>query len=109
MDVMNRVFRPFLDLFVIVFIDDILVYSRSETEHADHLRTVLGGKGIRVDTQKIEAVKTWPRHTTLMEVHSFLGLAGYYRKFVEEFSSLSAPLTKLTQKGIKFQWTDACK
>lgn len=138
MDLMNRVFRPFLDLFVIVFIDDILVYSRSEAEHADHLRTVLrvlqkgklyakfskcefwlnyvaflgniiSGEGIRVDTQKIEAVKTWPRPTTPTEVHSFLGLAGYYRRFVEGFSSLSAPLTKLTHKGAKFQWTDACE
>ena len=138
MDLMNCVFKPFLDLFVIVFIDDILVYSRSQTEHADHLRTVLrvlqkgklyakfskcefwlnsvtflghiiSGEGVRVDTQKIEAVKTWPRPTTPTEVRSFIGLAGYYRRFVEGFSSLSAPLTKLTQKGAKFQWTNACK
>lgn len=125
MDLMNCVFRPFLDLFVIVFIDDILVYSSSEAEHADHLRTVLrvlqkgklyakfskcefwlnsvaflghiiSSKGIWVDTQKIEVVKTWPRPTTPTEVHSFLDLAGYYRRFVMGFSSLSAPLIKLT-------------
>ncbi|XP_070036669.1 uncharacterized protein [Nicotiana tomentosiformis] len=138
MDLMNSLFRPFLDLFVIVFIDDILVYSRSEDEHADHLRAVLqtlrdrklyakfskcefwlksvaflghivSDEGIKVDTQKIEAVKSWPRPTTPTEVRSFLGLAGYYRRFVEGFSSLSAPLTKLTQKETKFQWTEACE
>ena len=138
MDLMNRVFKPFLDMFVIVFIDDILVYSRSEEEHADHLRTVLrvlqhqklyakfskcefwltsvtflghiiGADGIRVDMQKIGAVKTWPRPTTPTEVRSFLGLAGYYRRFVEKFASISVPLTRLTQKAAKFQWTDACE
>ena len=138
MDLMNRVFRPFLDAFVIVFIDDILVYSRSEEEHAGHLRTVLdtlrqqqlyaklskcefwltsvaflghviGADGVRVDSQKIEAVKNWPRPTTPTEVRSFLGLAGYYRRFIEKFASISAPLTKLTQKGAKFQWSDACE
>ncbi|XP_070032356.1 uncharacterized protein [Nicotiana tomentosiformis] len=70
---------------------------------------IISGEGIRVDTQKIEALKMWPRPMTPTEVRSFLGLAGYYRRFVEGFSSLSAPLTKLTYKGAKFQWTDACK
>ena len=70
---------------------------------------IVSDVGIAVDTQKIEAVKTWPRHMTPTEVRSFLGLAGYYRRFVEGFSSLSAPLTKLTQKAIKFQWTEACE
>ena len=138
MDLMNSIFRPYLDLFVIVFIDDILVYSRSKVEHANHLRAVLqvlrdrelyakfskcefwldsvaflghivSDAGIAIDTQKIEAVKTWPRPMTPTEVRSFLGLAGYYRRFVEGFSSLSAPLTKLTQKAAKFQWTEACE
>ncbi|XP_070042706.1 uncharacterized protein [Nicotiana tomentosiformis] len=70
---------------------------------------IISSEGILVDTQKIEAVKTWPRPATPMEVRCFLGLAGYYRRYVEGFSSLSAPLTKLTQKGAKFQWTDACE
>ncbi|XP_049405070.1 uncharacterized protein LOC125868479 [Solanum stenotomum] len=138
MDLMNRVFKPFLDIFVIVFLDDILVYSRSKEDHANHLRQVLqvlrdrrlyakfskcefwlksatflghivSDKGIRVDSQKIEAVKDWPRPTTPTEVRSFLGLAGYYRRFVEGFSSISAPLTKLTHKAAKFQWNDACE
>lgn len=64
---------------------------------------IISDIGIQVDLQKIEAVKTWPRPTTSTEVRSFLGLAGYYRRFVEGFSSLSAPLTKLTQKAAKFQ------
>ncbi|XP_070006227.1 uncharacterized mitochondrial protein AtMg00860-like [Nicotiana sylvestris] len=70
---------------------------------------IISGEGIQVDTQKIEALKTWPRPTIPMEVRSFLGLASYYRRCVEGFSSLSAPLTKLTQKGAKFQWTDGCE
>ncbi|XP_019256308.1 PREDICTED: uncharacterized protein LOC109234697 [Nicotiana attenuata] len=116
MDLMNSLFQPYLDPFVIVFNDDILVYSRSEDEHVDHLRAsvaflghIVSDGGIKVDTQKIEAVKSWPRPTTLTEIRSFLGLAGYYRRFVEGFSSLSAPLTKLTQKATKFQWTEACE
>ena len=70
---------------------------------------VIGADGVRVDSQKIEAVKNWPRPTTPTEVRSFLGLAGYYRRFVENFASIAAPMTKLTQKGAKFQWSDACE
>ncbi|KAL9374753.1 hypothetical protein Peur_031632 [Populus x canadensis] len=138
MDLMNRVFGQFIDRFVIVFIDDILVYSRSREEHEQHLRMVLQtlrdhqlyGKfsksefwlesvaflghvvsrnGIEVDPQKIEAVKQWLRPTSVTEIRSFLGLAGYYRRFVENFSRISAPLTKLTQKNVKFQWSEACE
>jgi len=123
---------------VIVFIDDILVYSRSREEHEQHLRMVLQtlrdhqlyGKfsksefwlesvaflvhvvsrnGIEVDPQKIEVVKQWLRPTSVTEIGSFLGLADYYRRFVENFSRISAPLTKLTQKNIKFQWSEACE
>ncbi|WMV08284.1 hypothetical protein MTR67_001669 [Solanum verrucosum] len=138
MDLMNRVFKQYLDLFVIVFIDDILIYSRNEEEHASHLRVVLqtlkdrqlfakfskcefwlqlvaflwhiaSSEGIRVDSQKIEAVKQWPRPTSATDIRSFLGLAGYYRRFVEGFSSIASPLTKLTQKKVKFQWSDDCQ
>ncbi|XP_070057278.1 uncharacterized protein [Nicotiana tomentosiformis] len=73
------------------------------------LSHVISDEGISVDTQKTDEVKNWPRPTTPSEVHSFLGLAGYYRQFVEGFSSISAPLTKLTQKATKFQWSDACE
>ena len=138
MDLMNRVFRPFLDQFVIVFIDDILIYSRSEDEHAKHLRFVLqtlrdhrlyakfskcefwleqvaflghviSKDGIQVDPKKIEAVADWPRPTTVTEIRSFLGLAGYYRRFVKDFSKIAVPLTRLTQKNVKFVWTDKCE
>ena len=65
--------------------------------------------GIQVDPKKIEAVADWPRPTTVIEIRSFLGLAGYYRRFVKDFSKIAAPLTRLTQKNVKFVWTDRCK
>ncbi|KAH0761174.1 hypothetical protein KY290_017247 [Solanum tuberosum] len=92
MDLMKKVFKQYLDLFVLVFIDDILIYE-----------------GIRVDSQKIQAVKQWPRTTSAINIISFLGLAGYYRRFVEGFSSIASPLTRLTQKMVKFRWSDDCK
>ena len=70
---------------------------------------VITSDGIKVDGQKIEAVMTWPKPLNPTEVRSFLGLAGYYRRFVEGFSSISTPLMKLTHKGAKFQWTEACE
>lgn len=63
---------------------------------------IVSGDGIRVDAQKIEAVKNWPKLTSLIDIKSFLGLVGYYYRFVERFSSLSAPLTKPTKKKVKF-------
>ncbi|KAJ0809969.1 putative nucleotidyltransferase, Ribonuclease H [Helianthus annuus] len=127
MDLMNRVCRNMLDRFVIVFIDDILVYSRSESEHASHLRQVLetlrkerlyakfskcafwlrevqflghviNEKGILVDPSKVEAVMKWVPPKNVGEVRSFLGLAGYYRRFIQDFSKIALPLTKLTKK-----------
>ena len=138
MDLMNRIFQPYLDRFVIVFIDDILVYSGSSEEHYEHLRIVLQtlrerqlyaklskcqfwldrvaflghvilAKGVSVDPQKIEAVVNWKPPKNMSEVRSFLGLAGYYRKFVEGFSKVAAPLTKLTRKDVKYDWVDACQ
>ena len=138
MDLMNRVFQPYLDRFVIVFIDDILVYSGSSEEHSEHLRIVLqtlrerqlfaklskcqfwldrvaflghviSAEGVSVDPQKIEAVVNWKPLKNVSEVRSFLGLAGYYRKFVEGFSKIAAPLTKLTRKDVKYDWVDACQ
>ncbi|KAL5579150.1 hypothetical protein UlMin_011592 [Ulmus minor] len=138
MDLMNRVFRAYLDKFVIVFIDDILIYSRSQEEHAEQLRTVLSTlsehrlyakfskcefwldrvqflghvvsrDGISVDPAKIDAVSKWPVPTNVTEIRSFLGLAGYYRRFVEGFSTLAAPLTALTKKDRRYEWTDKCE
>ncbi|WMV30481.1 hypothetical protein MTR67_023866 [Solanum verrucosum] len=86
-------------------------FSKCEFWHESvaFLGHVVFGDGIRVDTQKIEAVHNWPRLTSPTDIRSFLGLAGYYRRFIEEFSSISSPLTKLTQKTVKFQWSEACE
>ncbi|CAA0832652.1 Uncharacterized mitochondrial protein AtMg00860, partial [Striga hermonthica] len=134
MDLMNRVFHPFLDQFVIVFIDDILVYSRSIDQHKKHLRIVLEtlrreklyaefskcefwldrvaflghivtAKGIKVDPSKIEAVSKWDTPRSVADVCRFLGLAGYYRRFIEGFSKIAQPLTNLTKKVVRFDWS----
>ncbi|GJW76622.1 retrovirus-related pol polyprotein from transposon TNT 1-94 [Tanacetum coccineum] len=102
MDLMNRVCRPYLDKFVIVFIDDILIYSKTQEEHVEHLR-------IHVDPSKIEAVKNWKAPRTPTEVRSFLGLVGYYRRFIENFSKIAKPLTILTQKSKTFKWGEEHK
>ncbi|KAL0534735.1 hypothetical protein IC582_029028 [Cucumis melo] len=138
MDLMNRVFKDFLDSFVIVFIDDILIYSKTEAEHEEHLHQVLetlranklyakfskcefwlrkvtflghvvSSEGVSVDPAKIEAVTNWPRPSTISEIRSFLGLAGYYRRFVEDFSRIASPLTQLTRMGTPFVWSPACE
>ncbi|WMV19172.1 hypothetical protein MTR67_012557, partial [Solanum verrucosum] len=102
MSLMNGVFNPFLDLFVIVFIDDILVYSRSKEEHVDHLRIVLVSKeGVMVNPQKIKVVKNWVRPSCVTEVRSFVGIASYYRRFVKNFASIATHLTNLTKKEDK--------
>nr|GEY83926.1 retrotransposon protein, putative, Ty3-gypsy subclass [Tanacetum cinerariifolium] len=135
MDLMNRIFHKFLDKFVIVFIDDILVFSKSKEGHDDHLRTVLqtlrqeklyakfskcefwlssvaflghivSAEGITMDPAKVKAITKWPRPTSVTELRSFLGLAGYYRRFVEGFSRLALPLTKLMRKGENFVWNE---
>ncbi|GJR90971.1 putative reverse transcriptase domain-containing protein [Tanacetum coccineum] len=133
MDLMNRVCKPYLDKFVIVFIDDILIYSKNEREHEEHLKTILellkeeklyakfskcefwipkvqflghviDSRGIHVDPAKIESIKDWASPRTPTEIRQFLGLAGYYRRFIEGFSKIAKSMTKLTQKGIKFDW-----
>ncbi|RVW68203.1 Transposon Ty3-G Gag-Pol polyprotein [Vitis vinifera] len=110
----TRVFKPYLDQFVVVFVDDILVYSRSREEHEGHLSIVLqtlrdNNDGISVDPGKVDAVANWRRPSTVTEIRSFLGLAGYYRRFIEGFSKIALLLTKLTQKGVKFEWSDDCE
>ncbi|GKD66216.1 putative reverse transcriptase domain-containing protein [Tanacetum coccineum] len=106
---MNRVCKPYLDKFIIVFIDDILVYSKDEEEHRKHLKIILEllkkeRFGVHVDFAKIEAIKTWAALKTPTEVRQFLRLAGYYRRFIEGFSLISKPLTKLTKKTKKYEW-----
>ncbi|GJZ20140.1 putative reverse transcriptase domain-containing protein [Tanacetum coccineum] len=114
MDLMNRVFKPYLDKFFIVFIDDILVYSKDEEEHGKHLKIILELlKKERLYTKfskcdfwldSIEAIRSWAAPTPPTEVRQFHGLAGYYRRFIEGFSLISKPLTKLTQKNKKYEW-----
>ncbi|TYK14639.1 ty3-gypsy retrotransposon protein [Cucumis melo var. makuwa] len=109
-----RVFREFLETFVIVFIDDILIYSKTEAEHEEHLRMVLetlraNKLYAKFSKSKIEAVTSWPRLSTVSEVRSFLGLAGYYRRFLENFFRIATPLTQLTRKGAPFVVSKACE
>nr|GEW92546.1 putative reverse transcriptase domain-containing protein [Tanacetum cinerariifolium] len=109
-DLMNQMCKPYLDKFVIVFIDDILIYSKNEKEHKEHLKVILEllkkekFRGIHVDPAKIESIKDWASPKTLTEIRQFLGLAGYYWRFIEGFLKIAKSMTKLTQKGIKFDW-----
>ncbi|KAL1563951.1 hypothetical protein AAHA92_06368 [Salvia divinorum] len=109
MDLMNRVFHPYLDKFVLVFINDVLVYSKNEKEHEEQKGHVVTAEGIRVDPAKVEAVQLWKTPKTPNEIQSFLGLAGYYRRFIEGFSKIARPMTQQLKKGIKINWTTECE
>jgi hypothetical protein len=138
MNLMNKVFMEELDKFVVVFIDDILVYSKGVEKHEQHLRVVLGklrahklytkfskcefwlekisflghiltAEGVAVDLGKVEIVSNWQQPTNVSEIRSFLGLAGYYRRFIEGFSKIARPMTELLKKEKKFNWTEACE
>ncbi|GJX85883.1 putative reverse transcriptase domain-containing protein [Tanacetum coccineum] len=133
MDLMNRVCKLYFDKFVIVFIDDILIYSKSEEAHEVHLKMILdllekeklyakfskcefwlkevqflghvvNRDGIHVDPSKVESVKNWKTPESSTEIHSFLGLAGYNRRFIDNFSKISKPFTLLTQKNKTYVW-----
>ena len=136
MEVMNKVFLEYLDSFIIVFIDDIFIYSKIKEEHEQHLRLILHvlrqhqfyakiskcvfwlrlvtfrgqvvfDKGVEVDLRKTEGFKNWPKDLIPIDIHSFLGLSCYYRMFMEVFSSIAASLTTWTMKKAKFEWTEA--
>jgi hypothetical protein len=127
-----------LDKFVIVFLDDILIYSKSEEEHEHHLRLVLkvlrehqlyaklskcsfyqkhihylghimSEQGIAIDPEKIEAIRGWPTPRNVSNIRSFMGLVGYYRTFIVGFSKITHPITYLQKKGTKFEWTLKCE
>ncbi|GJS41639.1 putative reverse transcriptase domain-containing protein [Tanacetum coccineum] len=105
MDLMNWVCKLYLAKFVIVFIDDILIYSKTKEDHEVHLKLVLELlKKERLYANKIEAVKNWKAPMTPSEIRSFLGLAGYYRRFIANFSKIAKPFTSLTQKNKKYEW-----
>ncbi|XP_075096167.1 uncharacterized protein LOC142174278 [Nicotiana tabacum] len=110
MDLMNHVFKPYLDQFLVVFIDDILVYSKNREDHDKHIRRhIISSEGVKVDPSKIQAIVDWKLPKTPTEIRSFLGLAGYYRRFVKGFSIIASPLTKLLGKDAKFVWDDKCQ
>jgi hypothetical protein len=138
MDTMNKGFHDYFDQFTIVFIDNILIYSRTLEEHDEHLPKALerlrreklyaklkkcefwldsvsflgqmiSYERVAVDSEKVKAVVEWTRPTSVFEIRSFLGLAGYYRCFNKSFSKLSGPLTAFTRKNARFVWTDECK
>jgi hypothetical protein len=133
MRLMNHVLRDFIGKFVVVYFDDILVYSHTESKHCNHLRHVLqvlrdaklygniekcifakdkviflgyivSKDGVAVDVSKIESVENWPIPINISQVCSFLGLAGFYRCFVKDFSTIAAPMNDLTKKGVPFEW-----
>jgi hypothetical protein len=138
MCLMNGIFRNYLDKFVIVFLDDILIYSKSEEEHEHYLRLVLQvlrghqlysklskcyfyqkkihylghiilEQGIAIDPEKIESIRRWRTPKNLSDIRYFMGLVGYYRSFIVGFSKISHPITSLQKKGTKFEWTLKCE
>jgi hypothetical protein len=135
---MNSIFSEYLDKFVVVFIDDILVYSKTEEEHEEHLRIVLqmlrkhklyanfdkcdfyqkeiqylghviSAEGIVVDPEKTKAIMEWPVPKDVADIWSFMGITGYYRRFIEGFSKIAYPITSLQKKGTRFNWSEKCQ
>ncbi|CAA7046004.1 unnamed protein product [Microthlaspi erraticum] len=113
MRLMNHILRNFIGHFVVVYFDDILIYSKNLEEHLDHLASVLSvlrkeNYGVKVDEEKVAAIREWPSPKTVSEVRSFHGLAGFYRRFVRDFSTLAAPpLTEVIKKEVGFKWEKA--
>jgi hypothetical protein len=135
MYLMNSVFMPELDIFIVVFIDDILIYSKMKEDHANHIRVILqrlrdhrlyakfskyefwldsvkflghtiSRKGISVDPTKVQEVMDWKPPTSVHQIRSFLGLAGYYHRFIPDFSKIAKPMTELLKKEVKFRWDE---
>jgi hypothetical protein len=138
MTMMNKVFMEYLDKFVVVFIDDILIYSKDDKAHEKHLRLIMeklkehklyakfskcefwlnkvgflghivSVEGVTVDPSKVASVTEWESPKNVGDIQSFLGLAGYYQRFIEYFSKIAKPMTELLNKDKKFEWTDSCE
>jgi hypothetical protein len=138
MEAMNEMLHEYLDGFVVVFLDDIVIYSQTKEEHERHLSLVIDSlrknqfyvkmkkcafwlsevtflghvinqHGISIDPKNVVSMVNWQRAATMTEIRSFLGLAGYYRHFVQNFSSIAKPLTRLTEKGVDFEWDNDCE
>ena len=135
---MNSVFNKYLDKFVLVFLDDILIYSKNEQEHEEHLRIalqllrdhklyaklrkcdfykdknnylghIISDEGISVDLEKIEAIMNWPTPRNVIDVRYFMRLSRYYRRFIEGFSKVAHSITSLQKKVINFELTPRCE
>jgi hypothetical protein len=133
MRLMNHVLRAFIEKFVVVYFDDILIYNHTMEEHVEHIKMVLevlrtkklyanlekctfctnkvvflgfvvSRHGVEVDESKVKAIKNWPTPVNVSQVRSFHGLVGFYRRFVKNFSTIAAPLNELTKKGVEFVW-----
>jgi hypothetical protein len=138
MYLMNKVFMEYLDKFIVVFINGILIFSKTEDEHKRNLRLVLeelrstqlyakfskcefwltevaflghviSAGGVSVDPSKVKDVLNWMPPMNVSEIRSFLGLAGYYRRFIQDFSKIAKPMTKLLEKNKDFEWTEECQ
>jgi hypothetical protein len=138
MYLMNSVFMDYLDKFVVVFIDDILIYSKNEQVHEEHLRKVLqrlrdcqlyaklskcefwiskvlflghiiNREGLAVDPRKVTTILDWKAPKDVQGIKSFIGMAGYYRRFIEGFSMIARPMIALLAKKVEFMWTPACQ
>jgi len=132
---MNHILRTFIGKFVVVYVDDILIYSKNLNEHLDHLLNVLSvlrseqlyanlkkcpfcmekivflgyvvtAQGIEMDEEKVKAIRDWPTPESVSEVRSFHGLASFYRRFVKDFITIAAPLTEIVKKSVGFKWND---
>lgn len=133
MTLMNEIFKDLLDSFVVVYLDDILIYSKSPDQHLDHLKQVLkrlqdhhlyaklskcdffkseveflghvvGHEGVKVDPTKVKAVQDWPALACVKDVQSFLGLVNYYRKFIPSYALIALPLSEMIKKDVPFRW-----
>jgi hypothetical protein len=138
MYLMNSVFMDYLDKFVVVFIDDILIYSQNEQEHEEHFRKVLqrlrdcqlyvklskcefwinevlflghiiNREGLAVDPKKVTTILDWKAPKDVRGIKSFIGMASCYRRFIEGFSNIARPMTALLAKKVEFKWTPACQ
>ena len=135
---MNKIFQRYLDHFIVVFIDAILIYSKSREEHEQHLRTalkllrekqlhvkfskcefwmeeiaflghVISKQGVQPDSSKVKAILKWEAPKSVTEVQDFVGLASYYQRSVKEFSTVTKPLTSLLKKNVPFRWYPKCQ
>ena len=136
MRLMNHVLRAYIGKFVVMYFDDILIYSKSFDDHLLHVSSVLdvlrketlysninkcsfcldrviflgyviSANGLEVNMEKVKAIKEWPTPKSVSEIRSFHGLASFYRRFIKDFSTLAAPLNELVKKNVAFVWGDA--